>query len=110
VDFSHSLKSGSLRVWVDDELVLEEPLQGRVTKKVLFVYKKRAGDVNQAIEVAPGDHAVRVEVASEGERWSSRVSARFESGVARRLQARLAGGFLEDRQVELVWAKAAGPS
>jgi hypothetical protein len=103
VDFTHSIRYGILRVWVDDELVVEAPLNARVTKKVLLVYKKREGNVEEAIRVKPGEHFVKVEVESEGERWSQRVLARFESGKVRRLAGRLAGGFLEDKAVELTW-------
>ena len=35
IDFEHHLKSGRLRVWVDGDLVLEEELDARVTKKIL---------------------------------------------------------------------------
>ncbi len=105
VAFSHSFRSGILRVYVDDEVVVESPLNARVTRKVLLIYKKREGNVEEAIQVAPGEHFVRVEVEADGQRWSQRVLARFESGHARRLSARVAGGFLEDKAVELAWEK-----
>ena len=103
VDFTHSIRYGILRVWVDDELVVEAPLNARVTKKVLLVYKKREGNLEEAIRVKPGEHFVKLEVEADGQRWSQRVLARFESGKVRRLGARLAGGFLEDKSVELIW-------
>ena len=105
VAFTHSFRSGILRVYVDDEVVVESPLNARVTRKVLLIYKKREGNVEEAIQVAPGEHFVRVEVEADGQRWSQRVLARFESGRVRRLSARVAGGFLEDKGVELAWVK-----
>ena len=97
-------------MWVDDELVIDNRLQGRVTKKILFVYKERAGSLNEAIEVTPGEHTVRVQVDAEGSHWTKHTTTRFESGETRRLLARLAGGFLEDKQIELAWAKPGSPS
>jgi hypothetical protein len=35
VTFEHSLKSGTLRIWVDKDLVHEESLSSRVTKDML---------------------------------------------------------------------------
>ncbi len=105
VELNHSFRSGILRVHVDDDVVVEAPLNARVTRRVLLVYKKRAGSVEEAIQVAPGEHFVLVEVEADGQRWSQRVLARFESGQVRRLSARVAGGFLADKTVELAWEK-----
>ena len=51
--FEHPLRSGTLRVYVDDEQVLEEPLAGRVTKKILS-FRMRKGSTSQVLDVAPG--------------------------------------------------------
>ncbi|HSB60864.1 MAG TPA: serine/threonine-protein kinase, partial [Vicinamibacteria bacterium] len=41
VDFQHNLKGGTLKVWVDDELVLDEPLESRVTQKILSLRMRK---------------------------------------------------------------------
>jgi serine/threonine protein kinase len=110
VAFEHSLRSGMLRVWADDELVLEQPLESRVAGKVLFVYKKRRGSVNEALELRPGEHTLRVAVESDRDRWLQRIRGDFESGVTRRLMARLSGGILgRGRDLELFWAMTPSP-
>ena len=53
IDFEHHLKSGRLRVWVDGDLVLEEELDARVTKKILS-FSVRKGMVDETLEVRPG--------------------------------------------------------
>jgi serine/threonine-protein kinase len=106
VDFSHSLRYGVLRVYLDDELQIEEPLEARVTKKVLF-YKRRQGAVSGELSVPPGSHTLRVAVESGDERWSRRISGEFKAGEARRLVVSLeGGGLIGGRELELYWAPA----
>jgi tRNA A-37 threonylcarbamoyl transferase component Bud32 len=85
VDFDHHLRSGTLEVWVDDEPVLEEPIEGRVKHKVLS-FRLRKGSLQQTLEVAPGVHEVRVQVSWEGRRRSARISGPFHAGATRRLE------------------------
>jgi serine/threonine-protein kinase len=89
VDFDHHLRSGTLEVWVDDALVLQEPIEGRVTQKVLS-FRLRKGSVQETLEVSPGTHEVRVQVSWEGRRRSSRISGTFKAGVTRRLDVSVA--------------------
>jgi hypothetical protein len=89
IDFDHHLRSGTLEVWVDDELVLEEPIEGRVTQKVLS-FRLRKGSVQETLEVAPGTHEVRVQVSWDGRRRSARVTGVFKAGVTRRLDVSVA--------------------
>ncbi len=107
VAFEHGLRQGVLRVLVDDEQVLEQPFEGRLAGKLLFV-KKRRGSVTEALEVAPGERSVRVTVESSDGRWTARLAGAFESGRVRRLQARLTGGILgRGRDLELAWVDPA---
>ena len=103
IDVDHSLKSGRLRVWLDDELVLDEALRGRVKKKIL-VYKRRAGHLDKTLEIEPGDHTIIVRVDSDGNVLRERVSARFEAGATRHLVARI-GGLLR-KHLELSWSSS----
>ena len=89
IDFDHHLRSGTLEVWVDDERVLEEPIEGRVAQKVLS-FRLRKGSVQETLDVAPGPHEVRVQVSWDGRRRSARITGRFEAGVTRRLDVSVA--------------------
>jgi hypothetical protein len=100
IDFDHSLESGELRVWIDEELVLEETLDSRVTKKIL-AYKKRQGSVDEALEVKPGRHTVTVRVAWEDNVKTGRIAGTFRGGTTRRLRASLGG--LIKKELSLAW-------
>jgi serine/threonine-protein kinase len=89
IDFDHHLRSGTLEVWVDDELVLEEPIEGRVAQKVLS-FRLRKGSVEETLDVAPGPHEVRVQVSWDGRRRSARITGHFKAGVTRRLDVSVA--------------------
>jgi hypothetical protein len=89
IDFEHHLKSGALEVWVDDQLVLEEAIEGRVTQKVLS-FRLRKGSVQETLEVAPGPHDIAVHVTWDGRRRSSRIAGVFKPGATRRLEISVA--------------------
>jgi serine/threonine protein kinase len=88
IDFDYPFRSGTLRVWVDDELALEEDLTGQQRKKAL-VFKSHSGSFSEDLEVAPGLHEVRVEVRWEDKVKRERIIGRFRSGTSLRLEARL---------------------
>ena len=90
LNFEHPLRSGVLKVFVDDDLVLEEALDSWV-KEDLLVMKVRKGRVNKSFDVPAGDRVLRLEVEGEGYRGSRTLEGRFEAGEARRLEARLGG-------------------
>jgi hypothetical protein len=90
LNFEHPLRSGVLKVFVDDDLVLEEALDSWV-KEDLLVMKVRKGRVNKTFDVAAGNRVLRLEVEGEGYRGSRTLEGRFEAGEARRLEARLGG-------------------
>ncbi|HXB56291.1 MAG TPA: serine/threonine-protein kinase [Vicinamibacteria bacterium] len=99
VTFEHSLKSGNLKVWVDDEQVLDEPLESRVTKKVLSL-RIRKGSLRQVLDVTPGEHTVRVQL--EGDVNSSRrLRGTFEPGQTKRLLVSVEG--ILKRDLSLDW-------
>jgi predicted Ser/Thr protein kinase len=101
VTLDHPLKTGYLRVWVDDALVLEKPLASRVNKKLL-VYKSRKGHLKEVVPVAPGDHAVRIRIEGDGFDESRRVKGEFKSGQTARLGLDV-GGILT-RDLEMSWS------
>jgi serine/threonine protein kinase len=87
VVFEHSIRSGKLKVWMDDDVdpVIDEPLESVTVRKILSV-RIRKGTLKKMVEVAPGEHVVRVEVEGDGEVKSRRIRGTFESGSKRRLE------------------------
>jgi serine/threonine-protein kinase len=99
IDFDHPLRSGTLRVFVDDELALEERLTGQQRKKALL-FKMHEGSFRDELEVPPGLHEVRVEVRWDDNLKRERIVGNFRSGATRRLEASL--GRLR-RDLNLEW-------
>jgi serine/threonine-protein kinase len=94
VDFEHHLKSGRLRVWVDDDLTLEEELDSRVTKKILS-FRVRKGAVEETLAVPPGQRRIKVQVRWDDNIKTEVITGRFKPNVTRRLEirvSRLLGG------------------
>ena len=100
IAFEHPLRSGTLRIYVDDEQVLEEALSGKVTKKILN-FRMRKGSTNQVLDVTPGEHVIRIEVDGSGYDGSRRIRGVFKSGETRRLEATVDG--LIKKDLTLVW-------
>ena len=96
----HPLKTGTLRVYVDDALEVEEALEGRVVQKILSV-EIRKGSLEKTFYVPPGEHVIRVQVDGETFSASRRITGVFESRATRRLHAEVAG--LIKREVTLYW-------
>jgi methionine-rich copper-binding protein CopC len=88
IDFEHALKSGTLRVWVDEDLLLNTRLESRETKK-LIAFKSRKGTVTEVLDVKPGAHSIRVQVTSEDGARTQTISGTLRSGATRRLEIRL---------------------
>jgi hypothetical protein len=100
MDFEHSLKSGLLRIWLDEELVVDQELSGQQTRK-LVVLKGRSGAFVNKLEVEPGRHELKVEVRWDDERRTRNAVGTFKPGATRRLQARLGG--LIKKNLSLEW-------
>jgi hypothetical protein len=98
ITVQHPLKSGVLKVWVDDKLVLEEGLEGRVSKKILG-YREHKGSLKETVNVPAGDRTIRVQVEGEGFTGSRRIKGTFTSGVTRRLYAEISGLLRKDMKV-----------
>jgi serine/threonine-protein kinase len=89
IDFEHHLRTGALRVWVDDALVLERELEGRLERRLAGRVRLYKGRVLETLEVTPERHTVRVEVAWDGKVRTSRASAAFQPGRARTLDVQV---------------------
>jgi hypothetical protein len=90
IDFEHSLKTGTLRVWVDEKVVLEEKLDSQVTKSMAGL-KLRKGQLLDSLGVSPGRHEIRFQVAWDDNVKTKSIWANFKSGTKRRLEGRLRG-------------------
>ncbi len=100
VDLEHPLRTGTVKVWIDDKLAFEDQLESRVVDD-LVLFKARRGRSQATLEVAPGEHVVRIEVTSDGFNGSRRIRGTFESGVTRRLQAKVGG--LLSKELSIWW-------
>ena len=103
IAFDHQLKSGTLRVYVDDEQVVEEEFSGRVTKKILN-FRLRKGSSKQVLDIAPGEHVIRVDVDGSGFDGSRRIRGTFKRGETRHLEATVDG--LIKKDLNLVWGSS----
>lgn len=88
VDFEHPLRTGRLRLWVDDEKMFEDTLDGRVNKKILTL-KLRKGVVTETLELTPGRHQIRVQVLWDDNERTETITGTFRAGLTRRLEVRL---------------------
>ncbi|HEY6546544.1 MAG TPA: serine/threonine-protein kinase, partial [Vicinamibacteria bacterium] len=90
IDFEHSVRSGLLRVWLDEELIVEQRLAGQASKKGL-VFTVRKGSYKDVLEVPPGRRVLRVQVAWDDNEKTERIVGTFKPGATRRLLVRLGG-------------------
>jgi len=100
IALEHSLSDGMLRVWIDDELVVEEEFAGHQTRKILSA-RTYKGRLSRTIDLSAGEHVVRVEVSGGGFGGSRRIRGTFERGTTRRLAASVGG--LIKKKLSLVW-------
>ena len=84
VEFEHHIRKGRLKVWVDDQPVLDQDLDGRVVRRILSL-ELRKGVVEESLALDPGPHEVRVQVRWDKNVKSSRIQGTFAAGATRRL-------------------------
>ena len=82
VDFEHHLRKGRLKVWVDDERVLDEDFTGRVERRILSLQLHK-GALQESLALDPGRHEVRVQVSWDTNVKTSRISGTFAPGSTR---------------------------
>jgi serine/threonine-protein kinase len=88
IDFDHPLERGTLRVFVDDELALEERLTGQ-KRKMALVFPMHEGSLREELAVTPGFHEVRLDVLWDDNLKRERIVGNFRPGLTRRLEASL---------------------
>ena len=81
IEIEHKFADAHLSIWVDDSLTYTHPLQG-TDKKHMVVFHRVQGHEFHAVQVSPGQHRLRVEVASGGaiSNQSATVEGEFASG------------------------------
>jgi serine/threonine-protein kinase len=88
IELDHPLRRGRIRVFVDDTLTLDERITGQERKKAL-VFKLHEGTFRDELDVAPGLHEVRLEIAWDDNQKVERIVGSFRSGATRTLDASL---------------------
>jgi serine/threonine-protein kinase len=88
IELDHPLRRGRIRVFVDDIPTLDERLSGQERKKAL-VFKLHEGTFRDELDVAPGLHEVRLEIAWDDNQKVERIVGNFRSGATRTLDASL---------------------
>jgi len=92
VNFEHHLRGGRIQIWIDDEDVLDQPFDSRVTQQLLSL-RLRKGDFQQVLPVAPGRHQVRVRLTWSGRWREQRIGGTFAAGKTRTLAVRVSRVF-----------------
>jgi serine/threonine-protein kinase len=100
VGFEYPFRTGRLRVWTDDDLVLDEPLEGHLVKKVLTV-RVHKGVLKKTVDVPSGDHSLKIEVEGDGDTQVRKVQGRFKGGATRHLEVTFSG--LVKKELGLEW-------
>jgi hypothetical protein len=103
VSFRHPFRAATLKVWVDDDLVVEQQVAGRVIRDLLAL-KLRRGTYRTTVDVPPGERVVRIEVDDDdGFRSTRRIRGRFESEEKRTVIAIVDG--LVRKDLTLGWGR-----
>jgi serine/threonine protein kinase len=98
--FEHPMKTGTVRVYVDDSVELEEALESRVVQRILSV-EIRKGSLEKMLYVSPGEHVIRVEVEGETFTVSRKITGVFVSGQPKRLHGEMTT--LIKKELVLYW-------
>ncbi len=87
IEVEHKFAEAHLSIWVDDRLTYTHLLKG-TDKKHLGVFHHVQGHEFHAIQLSPGKHSLRVQVASDGTAYDqiATVAGEFASGQENVLQ------------------------
>ena len=87
VDFEHPLKDGTLRLFLNGALLLEERLESRAKKVVGLTMRK--GSLRRVFSVPPGEHDLRVEVTWGDQKKVGAVWGKLVARETRTLEIRM---------------------
>jgi eukaryotic-like serine/threonine-protein kinase len=87
IEMEHNFASAELSVWVDDQPAYSRKLEG-TDKRRMVVFHSVQGHESHAIQLAPGQRSVRVQVASgvDSAEQSGTVTGEFVSGKEKTLR------------------------
>jgi hypothetical protein len=91
VRIEHQFRKASIRIWVDDRLVLDQGLDSRTTRRALF-FTERKGVVEETLKVPPGRHELQIQLKWDENVETRRIAATFKPGATRRLEIVAGGG------------------
>jgi serine/threonine protein kinase len=87
IEVDHKFADAHMSIWVDDLLTYTHPLQG-IEKKRLVVFRHVQGHEFHAVQIPPGKHLLRVQVASGAglTEQSAAIDGEFASGTEKMLR------------------------
>jgi len=88
LDFQHTLREGTLRLFLDNRKVIDQPISGRITRKILGIEFRR-GRVARNLEISPGRRTIRLQVAWDDDVRTEEIEGAFNAGDRLNLRARL---------------------
>jgi serine/threonine-protein kinase len=94
----HSVKAGSMLVFVDQKPLLSKMLISQKTRKAL-IFKGRKGEVFETIDVAPGERTIRIDVQDGDDKKTGQTTGTFKRGETKLLEVKVGGG----PRIELEW-------
>lgn len=100
VGFEYPFKTGRLKLWIDDSPAFDEPLEGRLVRKVLSV-RIHKGFFKKTLDLPPGEHTLKIQVDGDGDVQVRKVPGRFKSGATHHLEVTYGG--LVRRELGLEW-------
>jgi hypothetical protein len=89
ISVEHHFGTANLTVWIDEKLTYSYPLRGAVKKRMLL-FRRGQGYFSDSIEVAGGEHLIRVRVLSADNSYdqSGSIRASFAPGSEKVLTSR----------------------
>lgn len=101
VDFEHSLKTGVLRIFLDNEPVMKQTVGGKVIRRIIGI-PIRKGRMLETLEIPAGRHTLRVQVAWDDNVKTEETQISFTPGGRLVLKVRLGslGGLRKDLSLE----------
>jgi serine/threonine-protein kinase len=86
IALEHPLKQGTVRVWVDEAMILKQELVGLETSGIL---RSPKGRFDREVTIKPGQHTIRLQVRWEDNDREVSCSVTLPAGSARTLEANL---------------------
>ncbi|MEO5763426.1 MAG: serine/threonine-protein kinase [Vicinamibacteria bacterium] len=99
VEFEHSLKVGTLKIFVDNEAVAQQAVGAKVARRIIGIPIWR-GLATRTLGIVPGKHTIKVQVLWDDNTETREAQTTFKAGGRLRLKAKLGGRFRKDLSLE----------